>query len=43
MINKRKFIYEPSEHESETASSSYLMSLIAILGGFPLQIINLVA
>jgi hypothetical protein len=43
MINKGKFIYEPSEHESETASSSYLMSLIAILGGFPLPIINLVA
>lgn len=34
---------EPSEHEAETASSSYLMSLIAIFVGLPLPIVNLIA
>ena len=33
----------PSEHEAETASSSYLMSLVAIVAGLPLPIINLIA
>lgn len=37
------FLYEPNEDEAETASNSYLMSLIAILVGVPLPIINLVA
>ena len=35
--------YIPSEHEAEKASNSYLMSLIAIMGGLPLPIINLIA
>ncbi len=37
------FSYEPGEHESERASNSYLMSLIAVMGGLPLPIINLLA
>lgn len=43
MILTRKFSYEPTEHEAETASNSYLMSLIAIIVGLPLPIINLIA
>lgn len=43
MIQKKKFSYEPGEHEAESASSSYLMSLIAIVVGLPLPIINLIA
>ncbi len=37
------FIYHPTETEAEKASNSYLMSLIAIMVGFPLPIINLMA
>lgn len=37
------FSYVPGEHEAETASNSYLMSLIAIIVGLPLPIINLLA
>jgi uncharacterized Tic20 family protein len=37
------FNYVPGEHESEKASNSYLMSLIAIIAGLPLPIINLIA
>lgn len=33
----------PSDHEREKASNSYLMSLIAIVMGLPLPIINLLA
>lgn len=43
MISETKFSYEPGEHEAETASNSYLMSLIAIIAGLPLPIINLIA
>jgi hypothetical protein len=43
MIRIKKFIYEPGDHEAETASSSYLMSLIAIIVGLPLPIVNLIA
>lgn len=43
MIHLKKFIYIPGEHEAEKASNSYLMSLIAIIGGLPLPIINLIA
>jgi len=38
-----KFPYEPVEAESEKASNSYLMSLIAIVAGLPLPIVNLLA
>lgn len=43
MIHIKKFSYEPGEHEAEAASSSYLMSLIAIVIGLPLPIVNLIA
>ena len=43
MINTAKFDYEPTEHEAEKASNSYLMSLIALIVGLPLPIINLIA
>ncbi len=35
--------FTPDDHESERASNSYLMSLLAIMVGMPLPIINLVA
>lgn len=31
------------EHEAEKASNSYVMSIIAIFGGLPLPVINLIA
>ncbi len=37
------FPYRPGEHEAERASNSYLMSLIAVMSGLPLPIINLLA
>ena len=43
MISVTKFHYEPGEHEAEKASNSYLMSLIAIIAGLPIPIINLIA
>lgn len=43
MIYVKQFSYIPSEHEAETASNSYLMSLIAIMVGVPLPIVNLIA
>jgi hypothetical protein len=38
-----EFGYKPNDYESEKASNSYLMSVIAIMVGLPLPIINLVA
>ena len=43
MINTISFGYLPSEHEAEKASNSYLMSLIALIAGLPLPIVNLIA
>jgi len=43
MIHVKKFPYEPGEHETEKASISYVMSLVAMIAGLPLPIINLVA
>jgi uncharacterized membrane protein len=37
------FSYKPGEHECEKASNSYLMSLVAIVAGLPIPLINLVA
>lgn len=37
------FPYAPGEHEAEKASNSYLMSLVAVVAGLPLPIINLLA
>ncbi|MEQ1744953.1 MAG: hypothetical protein ABMA02_05985 [Saprospiraceae bacterium] len=43
MITLAQFAYKPSDHEAEKASNSYLMSLIAVIAGLPLPIINLIA
>lgn len=43
MTSTQTFAYEPGEHEAEKASNSYLMSLIAVIAGLPLPIINLLA
>ncbi|GAB1447229.1 hypothetical protein MASR2M44_02210 [Bacteroidota bacterium] len=43
MIERSAFFYKPDDHERERASNSYLMSLIAIIGGVPLPIMNLIA
>ncbi|MEI8053589.1 MAG: DUF4870 domain-containing protein [Bacteroidota bacterium] len=40
---ENNFEYQPSDHEAEKASNSYLMSLIALIAGMPLPIINLIA
>ena len=43
MISSKGFLYKPSEDEAEAASNSYLMSLLAIIVGLPIPIINLIA
>tara|TARA_R110001592_G_scaffold307299_3_gene581037 strand:+ start:61200 stop:61637 length:438 start_codon:yes stop_codon:yes gene_type:complete len=43
MIAIKPFAYKPGEHESEKASNSYLMSLVALICGLPLPIVNLIA
>ena len=43
MIHLRPFPYKPGEHECERASNSYLMSVVAVIAGLPLPIINLIA
>ncbi|MFN0013681.1 MAG: hypothetical protein ACKVU2_03960 [Saprospiraceae bacterium] len=43
MITQEQFAYKPGDHEAEKASNSYLMSLIAVIAGLPLPIINLIA
>jgi len=43
MISVRRFDYKPGEHEAEKASNSYVMSLVALIAGLPIPIINLVA
>ena len=35
--------YKPAEHELEAASNSYLMSLLAVMAGLAVPIINLLA
>lgn len=35
--------YKPLEHEKEKASNGYLMSVMAVMAGLPLPIINLLA
>lgn len=37
------FPYKPDDYESEKASNSYLMSVVAVIAGLPLPIINLLA
>lgn len=43
MILDTNFVYKPSDHEAEKASNSYLMSLVALVAGLPIPIINLFA
>lgn len=43
MMTIKAFPYPPGEHEREKASNSYLMSLIALIAGLPLPIVNLIA
>ena len=43
MISIKQFTYKPNEYEAEKASNSYLMSMVALIAGLPLPIINLVA
>jgi uncharacterized Tic20 family protein len=43
MTKENHFAYQPTEHENEKASNSYLMSLVAVIAGLPLPIINLLA
>lgn len=43
MTTETLTMYEPGDHEAEKASNSYLMSLIAVIAGLPLPIINLLA
>ena len=42
-MTSTQFAYEPGEHEAEKASNSYLMSLVAVIAGLPLPIVNLIA
>jgi len=35
--------YRPDDYEAEKASNSYLMSLVALMAGMPLPVINLIA
>lgn len=43
MIEVKQFDYEPGDHEAEKASNSYIMSLMAVVAGLPLPIVNLLA
>ncbi|HTO36692.1 MAG TPA: hypothetical protein VLZ72_10665 [Flavobacterium sp.] len=43
MIRTEKFYYKPTDSEAERASNSYLMSLVAVIGGLPLPVLNLLA
>jgi hypothetical protein len=43
MITTKQFYYKPVDSEMERASNSYLMSLVAVIGGLPLPILNLLA
>jgi uncharacterized membrane protein len=41
-VSPRTFSYLPPEHEAERASNSYLMSLVVIMVGLPLPIVNVI-
>lgn len=43
MSEHTAFPYKPDDFEAEKASNSYLMSVVAVIAGLPLPIINLVA
>jgi uncharacterized Tic20 family protein len=42
-MNTTPTLYAPAEHEAEKASNSYLMSLVVVIMGIPLPVINLLA
>ena len=43
MIEIKEFKYKPSDSEAEKASNAYVMSLVALMAGLPLPIVNLLA
>lgn len=43
MTETLPFPYKPDDYEAEKASNSYLMSVVAVIAGLPLPIINLLA
>lgn len=43
MITNKTFYYKPYDSEMERASNSYLMSLVAVVVGLPIPIVNLFA
>jgi uncharacterized membrane protein len=43
MLTQKKFPYKPHESELERASNSYLVSLVAVVAGLPIPLLNLVA
>jgi uncharacterized membrane protein len=43
MSTTPSFPYKPDDYEAEKASNSYLMSVVAVIAGLPLPIINLIA
>lgn len=43
MIDLKPFAYQPLDHENEKATNAYVMSLIALMVGLPLPIVNLIA
>ena len=43
MADTLPFPYKPDDYEAEKASNSYLMSVVAVIAGLPLPIINLLA
>lgn len=43
MLRKATFDYLPADYECEKASNAYVMSLIAVMAGMPIPIVNLLA
>lgn len=43
MITNKTFFYKPHDSERERASNVYLMSLVAVVAGLPIPILNLLA
>ncbi|HBH49687.1 MAG TPA: hypothetical protein DDX98_13670 [Bacteroidales bacterium] len=43
MIEIKEFSYKPADVEAEKASNAYVMSLVALMAGLPLPIVNLLA
>jgi len=42
-VSLQEFSYTPDDYENEKASNSYLMSLVVIMVGLPLPIVNVIA